>query len=128
MKFITKTKNRLRLAWQWIAGQAIMIWHWIKNLCFVFLTTKSQVRIFEGYMHWWFSRIYADRRTKISRINKYCGGKMHYVLPAGDYALVVINSSEIQFLKKKGWYKGWNIKDILEHAYYVSQNKTSIKK
>lgn len=127
MKLLTQLKNKLRLAWQWLAGETLMIWHWIKNLCFVYMTSKSRFRVFEGYGHWWFAKIYADRRTKISRINKYCGGKMHYVLPAGDYALAVVSSLEIQLLKKKGFYKGWDIVKILQNAYYVTQNKPVTK-
>lgn len=121
-------KNKLHRAWQSVKGEFALIWMWIKNICFIYLTTKSQFRIFEGYGHWWFAKVYADRRTRISRINKYCGGKLHYVLPAGEYALSVSCSTEIQLLKKKGFYKGWDIRKILEHAYYVSNNKPNIKK
>jgi hypothetical protein len=116
-------KNKLRLVWQWIAGQSIMVWHWIKNFCFVFLTTKSNFRIFEGYGHYWFAKIYANRRYKMSQINKYCGGKRHYVLPAGDYSLAVVSNLEIQNLKKQGFYKGWDILMILKNAYYVTEHK-----
>jgi hypothetical protein len=115
-----KLKNKLRLAWQWVAGQSLLIWHWIKNFFFVYLTTKSKVRIFEGYGHYWFAKIYADRRYRMSRINKYCGGKRHYVLPSGDYSLAVVNQYEIQNLKKRGYYKGLDINKILKIAYYVT--------
>ena len=122
MKFITKTKNKLRLAWQWIAGESLMIWHWIKNLFFVFLTTKSQVRVFEGYMHWWFARKYADRRYNISKVNKYAGGKRHYVLPWGDYSLIVLNNLEISDLKARRIIpKSVNINLILKQAYYITR-------
>jgi hypothetical protein len=117
----TIIKNKLRTASQWLTGQTKMIWLWIRNLCFVFLTTKSQIRTFEGYGHWWFAKKYADRRYRMSRINKYCGGKRHYVLPAGDYSLAVVNQYEIQQLKKRGFYKGMDIFKILKVAYYVTQ-------
>lgn len=97
-----------------------MIWTWIRNFAFVFLTTKSKIRIFEGYGHYWFAKKYADKRYRISRINKYCGGKRHYVLPAGDYSLAVVNQYEIRLLKKKGYYKGLDIYKILQIAYYVT--------
>lgn len=119
---LLRIKNKLRLAWQWIAGECIMIWHWIKNLFFVYLTTKSQLRIFEGYGHWWFAKKYADRRTKISRINKKCGGKTHYALPWGDYSLIVLNRLELRNLKNKRYCsKNINIVKILENAYYISK-------
>jgi hypothetical protein len=98
-----------------------MIWHWIRNIFFVYFTTKSRIRIFQGYGHYWFAKKYADRRTRISRINKYAGGKRHYVLPAGDYSLAVISRLEINFLKKKGYYKGMDILKVLENAYYITK-------
>jgi hypothetical protein len=116
-------KNKIRIYYQWLTGQLSMIWLWIRNLFFVFLTTKSQVRIFEGYGHWWFARKYADKRYNISQKNKVCGGKRHYVLPAGDYSLAVVNQYEIQNLKKKGFYKGLDILKILKIAYYVTSHK-----
>jgi hypothetical protein len=123
---LTKLKNKLRLAWQWIAGESSMIWHWIKNLFFVFLTTKSEPHIFQGYGHFWFAKIYANRRTKISKINKYCGGKWHYVIPAGEYSLIVLSSDEIRTARKKGMLnKNMQIEKILKSAYYVSTDQNS---
>mgnify|MGYP007071637681 CR=1 FL=1 len=118
---LTILKNKLRLAWQWLAGEYLMIWHWIKNLFFVFLTTQSKPHIFEGYGHYWFAKKYADRRTKISRINKYCGGKWHYVIPAGNYSLIVLSCNEIRNAKARGMFnKRMSIEKILKSAYYVS--------
>lgn len=114
-------KNKLRLAWQKTAGFFSMIGLWLKNFYYVFLSDNSRIRVFEGWHHWWFAKRYADKRYKISQINKYCGGKRHYVLPAGDYALAVVSSLEIQNLKKRGFYKGLDIKKILEQAYYVTK-------
>lgn len=115
-------KNKLRLAWQWIAGQAFMIWYWIKNLCFVFLTTKSELRIFQGYGHWWFAKKYADKRAKMSRINKVCGGKRHFVLPCADYSLMVLNKTEINALKARGILKkSLNVNEIFKQAYYLTK-------
>jgi hypothetical protein len=117
-------KNKFRLAWQWISGQSQMTWHWIKNFFFVYFTTLSKPRIFEGYGHYWFSKKYADKRTKISKINKYCGGKWHYVIPAGDYSLIVLSSNEIRTARNKGLLsKKMSIDQILKLAYYVSTDK-----
>jgi len=114
-----KTLNRI---YKTVAGEVALWWLWFRNLFFVFGTTKSKVRIFEGYGHYWFAKKYADRRAKISQINKYCGGKRHYVLPAGDYSLIVLNSLEIQELKKKGIFnKSLNINKVLKNAYYVTK-------
>jgi hypothetical protein len=115
-------KNTFRKVWQWVAGESIMIWHWFKNLAFVFLTTRNQMRVFEGYGHYWFAIKYANRRYNMTKANKYCGGKRHYVLPAGDYSLAVVNRLEIEALKKKGFYKGLDILKILKYAYYVTSN------
>lgn len=122
--FLTLTKNKLRLAWQWIAGESLMLWHWIKNLFFVYLTTKSQVRIFEGYAHWWFAKKYADRRYRMSKINKVAGGKRHYVLPWGEYSLIVLNHIELNTLKARGIIsRSVNINTILKQSYYITQNE-----
>jgi len=99
---LTSIKNKLRTAWQWTSGQAQMIWHWFKNLCFVFLLSKSEPRVFMGYGHWWFAKKYADRRYRMSCINKTCGGKRHYVLPWSDYSLIVVDRLELIRMKSKG--------------------------
>lgn len=115
-------KNKLKRAGRWIAGEASMIWMWIKNLCFVYLTTKSQVRTFTGYGHYWFAKVYADRRTKMSAINKFGGGKRHFVLPTGDYSLTVMNRLELRYFQRKGVIKSSvNLVKILENAYYISK-------
>lgn len=115
-------KNRLKRMWRAIAGEAKMIWLWIKNLCFVFLTTKSESRVFVGYGHYWFAKKYADKRTKISMLNKVAGGKRHYVIPVGNYELVVINRLELKYLQSKGVLSNrLNIVKLLENAYYISK-------
>ena len=119
---LTLLKNKLRLAWQWFAGQSIMIWHWFKNLCFLFLTTKSEPKIFQGYCHWWFARKYADKRSKMSRVNKVCGGKRHFVLPGSDYSLIVLNKIEMNSLRSRGIIsKKVNINEIFKQAYYLTK-------
>jgi hypothetical protein len=113
---------KLKLAYKTVAGELAMWWMWIKNICFVFLTTKSKLKTFTGYGHWWLAKKYADRRYKMSQVNKYCGGKRHYVLPAGDYSLLVLNSLELQHLKKLKIIKAtYTINDVLKNAYYVTQ-------
>jgi len=115
-----KTKNKIKLIWKDIAGWFLLLGMWFKNLWFVFISSNSKIRIFEGWLHWWFAKRYADKRYRISRINKYCGGKRHYVLPSGDYSLIVLSSLELRLFKKKGYYKT-DIKKILELAYYVTK-------
>jgi hypothetical protein len=114
-------KNKFFRIWQWISGESILIWMWWRNLWVVFISSKSRIRIFEGWLHWWFAQKYANKRYRISRINKYCGGKRHYVIPAGEYSLIVVNHEEILNLKKKGYYKSLDIYKILKLAYYVTK-------
>jgi len=115
-------KNYLYRIWQNIAGDIVMIWHWVKNLFFVFLTTKSTVRIFKGYGHWWFAKKYADKRADMSKVNKVCGGKRHFVLPWGDYSLIVLNKTELNALKSKGIInKKINVNEIFKQAYYLTK-------
>jgi hypothetical protein len=114
--------KKLHSAWKWLANQTRLIWHWIRNLFFVFFTTKSTVRIFEGYGHWWFAKKYADRRAKMSKINEVCGEKRHFVLPWGNYSLIVLNKIELNTLKSKGIInKKLNVLEIFKHAYYLTK-------
>ena len=115
-------KNKIIRAYKSAAGEVAMWWMWVRNIFFVFLTTKSKVRIFEGYGHYWFAQKYADRRAKISQINKYCGGKRHYVLPVGEYSLGVFNSLELQDLRRRQIIKkNFDINKVLKTAYYVTK-------
>ena len=114
--------SKLKRAWRWVAGEAALIGRWFNNLAFVFLTTKSKIKTFDGYGHYWFAQRYADRRTAMTAKNKVAGRKRHYVLPAGDYSLVVINRLEINWLKSRGIIgKNTNIVKLLEDAYYISK-------
>lgn len=95
---------------------------WINNICFVYATTKSEIRVFSGYGHFWLAKKYADRRTEMSKANKVCGGKRHVVLPAGQYSLIVLNHLEINVLKSKGVIpKSWNVNELFKNAYYLSK-------
>lgn len=76
----------------------------IRNLYFVFFTNKSQARIFQGWLYRWLSVRYADKRSNISKVNKLCGGKRHYVIDYEKDALIVINKLEINRLKTKGMF------------------------
>jgi len=94
----------------------------IRNVCFVFFTNKSQARIFSGWLYRWLSVRYADKRSNMSRVNKLCGGKRHYVIDYEKDALIVINKLEINRLKTKGMFrKSYNILDVFENAYYVTK-------
>ena len=117
-------KKKLQAIW----AEIVLIGKWINNLFFVFLTTKTEPHVFYGYGHYWFAQKYADRRTKMSMLNKYCGGKFHYVLPAGNYSLIVLNSDEIQNARKRGVInKSFTIDKVLKAAYYVSTGNKKLK-
>ena len=114
--------KRLRRIYFAIAGEVSLWWNWIKNFGFVFFSTKSKVRLFFGYGHLWFAKKYADRRAEMSKINKYCGGKRHYVLPIGEYSLGVFNSEELKDLRRRRVIsKSFNIQNVLKTAYYVTK-------
>lgn len=98
---------------------------WFKGMWQVFISTKDRARVFEGWGHFWLAQKYADIRTKRSAKNKYAGGKMHYVLPAGDASLIVLNSLELKNAKDKGIFpRSLNINQVLKHAYYISGEAT----
>ena len=114
--------KKIKRAWRWIVGESQMIWTWIDNFAFVFLTTKSKMRMFQGYGHYWFAKKYADKRTKISMLNKVAGGKRHYVFPVGSYSLLVANRLEVKSLQSRGMLsKKVDIVYFLENAYYISK-------
>jgi len=98
---------------------------WFIGMWNVFISTKDKMRVFEGWGHFWMAQKYADIRTKRSAKNKYAGRKMHYVLPAGEASLIVVNSLELQNLKARGAFsKTFNIAMVLKHAYYISGEAT----
>lgn len=108
--------NKIKRARRWVVGESKMIWMWVANIFFVFGTTKSKLRVFEGYGHYWLAQKYADRRAVITN------GQRHYVLPSGDYSLFVVNRLELRYLKNKGVIsKRFDYVKALESAYYVSK-------
>lgn len=115
-------KKRIRRIYVAIVSELEMWLMWIKNLYFAFFTSKSRPRIFVGYNHFWFAKKYADRRTKMSSYNEVAGRKRHFVLPADDYSLVVINRLELNDLKARGKVSNkMNIEYLLKNAYYISK-------
>lgn len=124
-------KNKLKRAWQWLAGNLqlffLNLWGWIRNVFFTFIWFKSINRIFYGWMHYKLAVIYANKRTKVSAVNKYCGGKIHYVLPFGEFGLIVVNRLEIKHFQDRGIFQKFNIDGLLKNAYYVSNNKPKRK-
>lgn len=124
----SKTKQLYIRAKQWLLGNILYfllnLWGWIKNVFFTFIWFKSKPRVFSGWMHYKFSVWYADKRTRCSTVNKYCGGKIHYVLPYAELSLIVVSRGEIVFFRNKGYFnKNLDILKILKMAYYVSDNK-----
>ena len=54
--------------------------------------------------------------------SKVCGRKRHYVIPSGDYSLIVLNRTEINLLKSRRIIKkSANINWLLENAYYITK-------
>lgn len=98
--------------------------HWFINLYYVYLSNKMGFVMFTGYGHWYFAKKYADKRARLSRANKYCGGKRFYVLPIGQYALFVVDRIEVDILQSKGLLKkSINIIHLLKNSYYVTNDK-----
>ena len=94
---------------------------WFRNIYIVFLTDKSEPKIFKGYGYRWFAVRYANKRSDISKVNKYCGGKRHYVLSYDKNALIVVNRGEMLNLRKKRFIrKDYNIVDSLENAFFIT--------
>jgi hypothetical protein len=95
---------------------------WIANFYFVFISPTSKPRIFRGFGHWWLAVKYANKRYELTKVNKLCGGKRHYVLPYGKDALVVLDRVELILGKDKGIFnKNMNISEVLKHAYYITK-------
>lgn len=91
------------------------------NLNFVFCTSKSQARVFTGWGYRWLSVKYADKRSDISKVNKLCGGKRHYVIEYDKQALIVLNKIEMNTMKAKHMLrKSYNTLDVFKNAFYVT--------
>jgi hypothetical protein len=92
------------------------------NLYFVFLTQRSEARVFKGAWYRYFAVKYADKRSRISRVNKLCGGKRHYVIDFDDQSLLVINRNEVNRLKTRHKIsKSYNVLDVFTNAYYITK-------
>jgi hypothetical protein len=95
--------------------------HWITNIWFVFLSSKSRARVFRGLFYRELAVRYANKRSKISRVNKVCGGKRHYVITYDNDSLIVLNKIEMNALKaKRVLHKSYNCLDVFKNAYYVT--------
>lgn len=94
---------------------------WFQNLYFVFCTDKSQAYVFAGYGYRYFAVKYADKRSEISKVNKLCGGKRHYVITYDTDMLIVVNKIEVEMLKRKRLlHKSYNVLDVFKNAFYVT--------
>ena len=115
---------KVRLLYYKIRNKASAIKLFCKNIYDVFFTAKSEARMFTGPFSKWLAVRYADKRAKISAVNKLCGGKRHYVVHYGADRLFVINKSEMNILKRKHIFrKNYNVLDVLENAFYITSNK-----
>jgi hypothetical protein len=94
---------------------------WLNNVWMLFLTDRSEIRVFTGWGHYWFAKRYADKRCRLTKVNKVAGGKRHFVLPAGTESLIVVNRMEIMSLKDRRIIdKKVNIDYLLKNAYYIT--------
>ena len=111
----------------WISGiksriASLSLIVFISNLCFVFLTSRSEAHIFSGFLYRKLAVRYADKRSDISKVNELCGGKRHYVIQYDKGALIVLNKIEMNKLKaKRILSKNYNCTDVFENAYYVTK-------
>lgn len=93
-----------------------------RNLHFVFFSQKSEAKAFSGWGYRWFAKKYADKRSEISKVNKLCGGKRHYVIPYDTGMMIVINRLEVNRLKQKNMIrKSYNVLDMFENAFYITR-------
>jgi hypothetical protein len=134
MKKLKEIKNALQRDQQWLLGNTqfiwgkvkiffSLLWRFIKNVWFLYFRFKSKPLVFSGWLHFWFSRKYADKRTRLSNHQKILGGgKRHHVIAWDKESLVVINRLELNDLKSRGIVpKTINIIWLIEHAYYTSK-------
>jgi hypothetical protein len=115
-------KNALIRAWKWVAGNALMVWYWLKCLFYLYISWKDKMITFSGWGHYWFAKQYADKRHRMTK-NEVCSGRRFYVLPWHGYSLIVLNRDEILYWIRKGVYnKSMKIEKILKNAYYVTKD------
>ena len=116
-----KLINNIILFFRQLKSYVSMFLLWFKNLYFVYCTDKSEARVFTGWGYRDLAVKYADKRSEISRVNKVCGGKRHFVLTYDNDSLIVLNRIEMINLKKKRFLKkDYNIVNTLENAFYVT--------
>jgi len=97
------------------------VWIWLRLVWIVFLTDRSEIQVFTGWAHFALAKRYADKRCKMSKINKVAGGKRHFVISAGQESLIVVNRMEILSLKDRRIIdKKVNIDYLLKNAYYIT--------
>jgi len=95
---------------------------WLSNVYFVFIESRSQARVFEGWCYRWFAVKYANKRFELSKVNKYCCGKRHYAIEFDSKSLIVINKLEMNKLKARRIIsKNYNVLDVFHDAYYVTK-------
>jgi hypothetical protein len=120
--FFLKIKNKILKMLIKIKNLFLNISLLSKNMYFVFCTSKSEVKAFGGFGYRWLAVKYADKRSEISRVNKVCGGKRHYVIDYDKNILMVINKTERNLLRSKGIIKdNYNILQLFENAYYITK-------
>lgn len=96
---------------EFIRFQVGMLQGWLFSKKSLYSTTLC-AKVFYGWQHFKYAKLYADRRNKIDN-------KCYYVLPFGEDTLIVVNRLEMTALKTKGVIKKeLKHNDVLEMAYY----------
>jgi hypothetical protein len=95
-QLLAKVKKLIFPYWKkiyngWVGNLLI----WITNVWVIYVTDRSNIRVFTGWAHFSLAKRYADKRSKLTKVNKVAGGKRHFVLPAGKESLIVVNRLEI---------------------------------
>lgn len=117
-KFFKLIYSRLLRVWKVLSLPAM----WISNVYFVFIASKSHAKVFEGWGYRWLAVKYANKRSKLSKVNEYCGGKRHYAIEFDSSSLIVINKLEMNKLKSRRIIsKNYNVLDVFKDAYYVTK-------
>ena len=127
--FSTKLRQLYLRCKQQVQIFAIITWEiikytslWVANFYFVFISPTSKPRVFKGFGHWWLATKYADRRSKLTKVNKLCSGKRYFVLPYTQDSLIVVDRVEIITGKNRGIFnRSLNIEKLLKQAYYITK-------
>jgi len=95
--------------------------YFIKNLWFVYTTSKRKSKSFAGYGRFWLAKKYADMRTSTGSVDGVTGRKRHFVISYDTNILIVANRIEIENMIKSKMIKHLDIYELLKNAYYITK-------